>query len=330
MSSNDSDTEESQFTSEQDETFTESYGIPPLKRFQRLKPSTPKEHYRIDPHSENYKIIKEFQDLADWYASEPRERFRAQAYRKIMNVLLDYPTKITSGDQLKDIPGIGARTVKKIQDILDDKPDRLAMHVPEYVVACKEFQRVRGVGPKKARDLYDRGCRTLKDIRPHLTFIQQVYLDHLNDLEVPIDEEELIKIFERAKECAEKQDVKVKCELVGSYRRKSKFYFDVDILIYPTSKEKLEDGFLNQVLKRLDGFIVEKLAHSRPGKPQSFKGICSLGPRNLKRKLDIFTCEKSEVGAALLQWTGDLEYIRALKLYAKRKGMLFSQHGFIT
>ena len=243
MSQTQSDTESSKMSSDDDETFHETHGIPPLKRFQRLKPSNPKVNFQLHPSMENYEILREFQLLCDWYSAEPGERFRAQAYTKIMNVLVDYPYKITSGQQIKDLPGIGAKTVQKVQEILDGKPDRLAMHVPAYVKHCKKFQRVRGVGPKKARDLYDRGCRDLKDIRPFLTKIQQAYLDHLDDLEVPIKEDELMKIFKRIKEAATKEVEMIKCELVGSFRRKSNLIFDVDILIYPTKDKNYQKHF---------------------------------------------------------------------------------------
>jgi Helix-hairpin-helix domain/BRCT domain, a BRCA1 C-terminus domain len=100
----------------------------------------------------NKEILKEFQDLYDWYASEPSEKIRKDTYARIITSLKQYPHKITSADQVKKLPGIGSKTIIKVQDILDKKPNRKSTQIPDYVKTCLLFQTIYGVGASLARE----------------------------------------------------------------------------------------------------------------------------------------------------------------------------------
>ncbi|CAN0327648.1 unnamed protein product, partial [Ectocarpus sp. 12 AP-2014] len=79
----------------------------------------------------------------------------------------------------------------------------------------------------------------------------------------------------------------------GSYRRGKSHCGDVDVLIRPPEGQE-DSPMFDDLIKRLveTGFITDKLTLAggphRPGKSQSFMGICKLpGKGRLHRRVDI-------------------------------------------
>ena len=277
----------------------------------------------------NKNLIEEFQDLHDWYAVEANEKIRKDTYARIINALKQYPHKITSGNQVKALPGIGAKTVVKIQEILDQKPDRKSTKIPPYVKTCKLFQSIYGVGPTLAKDWYDQGHRTLDDIKPLLNSSQLKYFNELEDMNRRIPRDEIEKLGEIVKKACKDVDADCEAEIMGSYRRGAKSSSDIDILVYPTTKESLDENFMQKLIECLGDFVISTLKN--PGESnrntQTFQGICALSSTSFRRRLDIWTAPKSQIGSFKLQLTGNTEFSRGLSLLAHEKGMTFSRHG---
>jgi DNA polymerase (family 10) len=100
-------------------------------------------------------------------------------------------------------------------------------------------------------------------------------------------------------------------EIVGSIRRKEKNPVDVDVVLIPKNREKLEE-FMKKKWKYLQGG--EKKSSWR------IEGV----------KVELYYTNKEEWGAALLAYSSKFGAGIGLRMVARRKGMKLSQHGLFS
>ena len=99
-----------------------------------------------------------------------------------------------------------------------------------------------------------------------------------------------------------------RAKIAGSIRRKEKNPVDVDIVVTPKNKEKIEDILLKK------GKIVKK------GEKQfavKIKGV----------KVELYFVSEDEWGGALFAYTGASGYSIGLRIIAKKKGFKLNQYG---
>jgi DNA polymerase (family 10) len=109
----------------------------------------------------NAEIAAAFDHLADLLEIEGANPFRIRAYRRAARTIEDLPRSaaemIASGEDLAELPGIGADLAGKIAEFVDTKHlavlDAAKARLPAGIV---ELTNVPGIGPKKARALYDK------------------------------------------------------------------------------------------------------------------------------------------------------------------------------
>jgi DNA polymerase (family 10) len=97
-------------------------------------------------------------------------------------------------------------------------------------------------------------------------------------------------------------------EIAGSIRRKEKNPVDVDIVLIPKSREKLED------------FMKKKWKYLQGGEKKSSWKIEGV-------KVELYYTNKEEWGAELLAYSSEFGAGIGLRMVAKRKGLKLSQHG---
>lgn len=110
---------------------------------------------------ENIDVAKIFDEVADLLEIQGANPFRIRAYRtaaRTMETLAEPAARmVAGGDGLEELPGIGADLAGKIRTILKsgDLPLRktLITKIPEGLV---EIMRIPGLGPKRAKLLYDK------------------------------------------------------------------------------------------------------------------------------------------------------------------------------
>ena len=67
----------------------------------------------------NETLISNFKALAEKEKQADKPNiFRVKAYLKVVKILGELKFEVASSDQVKDIPGIGAKTLLKIDEIL--------------------------------------------------------------------------------------------------------------------------------------------------------------------------------------------------------------------
>ena len=67
----------------------------------------------------NANIIQNFEALATQTKQEEGNSFRVRSYYKVIKILKTLDFEITEASQIKDIKGIGASTLKRVNEILE-------------------------------------------------------------------------------------------------------------------------------------------------------------------------------------------------------------------
>ncbi|KAJ3526260.1 hypothetical protein NMY22_g10238 [Coprinellus aureogranulatus] len=121
---------------------------------------------------------------------------------------------------------------------------------------------------------------------------------------------------------------------MGSFRRGKATCGDIDILITrPVDDGKTHSGVLPRLLKSLHqaGILTEDLA--LPDDPYdvetTYRGLCRVpdDPNSKRRRIDILSVPWVSRGAALLYYTGDDIFNRAMRFKAGAMGYSLNQRG---
>ncbi|KAI6113449.1 hypothetical protein EDD16DRAFT_1484052 [Pisolithus croceorrhizus] len=302
----------------------------------------------------NQDIVEKLQELMKLHESKPsdHDRWRVISYGKCIRALRNYPKRITSFSEARSIRGVGEKTALKIMEIINTGDLRRIEHErTDDVEATRLFQGIYGVGEKcrsTAFAWYASGHRTLDDIRARskslrLSPAQEIGLKFYNDINSRMPREEAAKIFNIIKSIALEIDDSLFIEIMGSYRRGKADCGDIDVLVTrPVADGKTHAGMLVQhpkplgVLPRLldrlraDKILTEDLAV--PADPSEleliYRGLCKLPDAGAKhRRIDILCVPWESRGAALLYYTGDDIFNRAMRLKANVMGYSLNQRG---
>jgi DNA polymerase (family 10) len=120
---------------------------------------------------ENVEIAAVLDEVADLLDIQGENPFRVRAYRNavrtIRNLTRPLSEMLALGEDLKELPGVGVDIAGYIAELLETghlkRLQQLESKVPAGVV---ELMRIPGVGPKRARLLYDAlGIRSLSDLK---------------------------------------------------------------------------------------------------------------------------------------------------------------------
>ncbi|KAI1416070.1 hypothetical protein F5Y13DRAFT_155988 [Hypoxylon sp. FL1857] len=301
-----------------------------------------------NPNAETIKVLQEMLDIH----SLAGDNFRIRAYRLAIATLRAQPKKICTAEEARSLPHIG-RIAEKIEEIVNtnrlrqleyaqDDPRRKVMGL---------FLQIYGVGQAQAQKWIAQGFRTLDDLRDktELSTNQKIGLEHFDDLNTRIPRREVEALASCVKKTAAVIDRDVELIVGGSYRRGADSSGDIDIIITKkgTSSTSELAPFLNRLVETLTekGFFTVALAshHGNADDPDSgskWHGCCVLpesefpGPKNeyrpIWRRIDLLLVPQSQIGAALIYFTGNDIFNRSIRLLARKKGMRLNQRGLYT
>jgi DNA polymerase/3'-5' exonuclease PolX len=215
--------------------------------------------------------------------------FKAKAYSLVINQLKICTHPIYSFDDLKNVTGIGEKIHKKIEEIFSTNKLKKA----EAILAnpthnSKQiFENVYGIGPTKSKELVERyNIRTILELRNAvksdpsiLNDKQKIGLQYYEDLiqRIPRKEMDIHNEYITTK-INQISKGKLKCCIVGSYRRQSESSGDIDVLITATNSElselEINALFVNCVNSMMkETYIIEVLANGS----KKNMSICRLG-----------------------------------------------------
>ncbi|KAI1661462.1 hypothetical protein F4813DRAFT_385992 [Daldinia decipiens] len=304
-----------------------------------------KDHTDSNPNAETIKVLQEMLDQHTLTG----DNFRIRAYRLAIATLRMQSKKISTAEEARGLPNIG-RIADKIEEIVTTNRLRqleYALDDPRRKIIGL-FLQIYGVGQIQAHKWVAQGFRTLDDLKnkADLNTNQKIGLEHFDDLNTRIPRREVEALADCVKDTAAAIDRNVELIIGGSYRRGADSSGDIDLIVTKkgTSSTSQLAPFLNQLVDTLsrEGFLTVALAaHHGNGDDtdggSKWHGCCVLpesafpGPqseyRPIWRRIDILLVPRTELGAALIYFTGNDIFNRSIRLLAQKKGMRLNQRG---
>jgi DNA polymerase IV len=291
---------------------------------------------KIDDSNPNARTIAILQEMADYY-TRINDTWRPIAYRKAITTLRQQTNKIATSEEAFALPFIGQRLALKIEEIVTtDRLRRLenAKAEPSDHVLQK-FMGIYGVGFNQANKWLHSGYTTLEELTAHaqLTDNQRLGIEHYDDFQTRIPRDEVTALGAIVKAAAAAIDPDIKIIIGGSYRRGAASSGDIDCIITKpgTSTSTSIFPFLTTLVANLTAanFLVAPLAVPRAESGTKWHGCCVLPSANppIWRRIDLLLVPSSELGAALIYFTGNDIFNRSIRLLASRKGMRLNQKG---
>jgi len=255
------------------------------------------------------------------------EPFRARAYQKAQETLMAYPDDITSVAQLKGKPGIGETILEKLNEYVNTGTLKILEREKNNPVNI--LGDIYGVGPKKAKELVEKGIVNIEQLRQRqddvLNDIQKVGLKYYEDIlqRIPRSEiEDYKKIFEKdfTKVAHASGENESNMEIVGSYRRGAQTSGDIDVII--TSKSpKVFVGFIDELIK--ENIILHVLSRG----PTKCLVIARIPSSNVARRVDFLYTSPEEFPFSILYFTGSKIFNTVMRHEALQKGLTMNEHG---
>ena len=283
---------------------------------------------------ENLDVARTLTELADLLEIQGASPFRIRAYRNAVNTInsLSRPLKdmVAAGEDLTELPGVGKSVAKYIGEFLTSGSiSRLEEVSAEFPRSLVQLMRLDGVGPKKARKLFEElDVRTVDDLAAELEAGRVQTLDgfgvksaakiidaiedhkkHTGRFQIRETERLIAGLLEHMQSAPGVARI----ELAGSLRRRKETIGDVDILA-----ELEGDG-----TPVVDHFVSFSGAQRVVG-AGSTKGSIVL---HSGLQVDLRVIPSRSFGAALQYFSGSKEHNVAVRSRAVRQGLRVNEWG---
>ncbi len=282
---------------------------------------------------DNAQVAAVFDEIADILELKGGEDFRVRSYRNAARTVRDLPESIeeVARDKRKllDLPGIGESIADKIVEILKTgtarRLEELRTQVPP---GLGELLRVPGLGPKRARQLYEElGVKSLEELKAAAEAHRICGLEHLGEkteekirrgiatVESAGSRVKLKEADDRMRSLGEELDRLASVRRwtpAGSWRRRRETVGDLDVLVDAPDR---------------DAAAGELVALA------GVEGLVERGPEKVTVRLAgglavNFRFHKGDAhGAALLYFTGSKEHNIRLRRAAQERGWKLNEYG---
>jgi len=281
----------------------------------------------------NADIAAIFEEIADLLEIEGANPFRVRAYRNAAREMQSLGTPVAEmiarGEDLTELPGIGADLAAKIGEIVETgRCEALEKLRHELPAGITELLAMPGLGPKRVRALYDHlKIRTLEQLRSAARsgriraitgFGPKTERSILQALDAKATESKRFKLAvaaEYAQSLAEYlgtlKGVR-KATIAGSYRRCRETVGDIDVLVTAQDPSAVMEAFVDYDEVR------DVLAHGETRSSVVLR--CGL-------QVDLRVVDPACYGAALQYFTGSKAHNIALRRLARAKKLKLSEYG---
>jgi DNA polymerase (family X) len=288
------------------------------------------------PDPPNATIAALFDELGDLYELDGAIAYRVVAYRNAAKAVRESPVSIaalTREGRVTEIAGIGKTLEEKIQALLDTGTipavEKLRAKFPPGLL---DLTRLPGLGPKRARRLYDElGIDSLDALREAAAngklrdvrgFGQRFEESVLAALEAGVGERpaprvllnKALQIGDGIVEALRAEPTSHRVELAGSARRLSDSVKDLDIIATADDPKALLAAFA-----KLD--VIESC--SSPGEN------AARARTHTGMAVDLRVVEPDQFGNLWQHFTGSKEHNMQLRERAVRKGLHVSEYGLL-
>jgi DNA ligase (NAD+) len=250
------------------------------------------------------------------------EQFKARAYKKAEETIMSFNTDITNIEQLKGKPGIGETIMEKLKEYIETGKLKLIERErenPENILTD-----VYGIGPKKAKQLVEKGIKSISELREKqgevLNDIQKIGLKYYEDIleRIPRSEiNEYNEIFQESFNKVREQDSKY--EIVGSYRRGLKTSGDIDVIITSINYQMFSNFLDNLIEQKI---IIEVLSR---GKTKCLV-ITKIPNGKYARRVDFLYTTPEEYPFSVLYFTGSKAFNTVMRGHALKMGFSLNEH----
>jgi DNA polymerase (family 10) len=283
---------------------------------------------------ENLDVARLLQEMADLLEIQGANPFRIRAYRNAVATVQGQsrPLKrmVEAGEDLTALPGIGKNVAAHISELFETgsitRLEELAEEFPRTLV---ELMRLDGVGPKKARKLFDElDVRTVDDLAAEIETGRVEKLDgfgkksaekivraiedhrkHIGRFRIHEAEELIAGVLAHM----ERAPGIERMEVAGSLRRRKETIGDVDILVQC-------DGDGAAVIRHFAAYD----GAARVGGAGETKGDIVL---HSGLAVDLRVIPSRSFGAALQYFSGSKEHNVAVRTRAVREGLRVNEWG---
>lgn len=285
---------------------------------------------------ENIEIVRVLGEVADLLEIQQANPFRVRAYRNAVRTINAHASPlrklVEQGADLTELPSIGKGLADNIRELVESGRltmlEEMAAEIPPGLV---ELMRLPGVGPKKARRLWDElgvesiddleevaaegrvaelpgfgpktQDRVLRGIRNYRTSTTRFRLGEVDKLLPP-----LIEHLQSTPGIA-------RLEVAGSYRRRKETVGDIDILVLADDARAASDA--------LRGFSGVESVIGAGGTKTSVRLRSGL-------QVDLRVVPPESWGAALIYFTGSKEHNIRLRRRALERKLRVSEYGVFT
>jgi NAD-dependent DNA ligase/DNA polymerase/3'-5' exonuclease PolX len=285
----------------------------------------------------NENFIELMEKLADIMLKQG-EPFRARAYQKAQETIMAYPDDILSPSNLKGKPNIGPTIMEKLNEYVETgtlKVIEREKNNPVNILA-----EVYGIGPKKAKELVEKGITNIAELRERpelLNDVQKMGLRYYEDVlkRIPRSEiddykellnplfkkvEQNYQPFSKAPDLAQPFSKVVDMEIVGSYRRGAATSGDIDIII-TSQNEEIFKNFIDELIKQK--VILEVLSRG----PSKCLVMAKIPSSDTVRRVDFLYTKEEEFPFAILYFTGSKIFNTVMRQHALQMGLTMNEHG---
>lgn len=258
------------------------------------------------------------------------ERFKAMAYKKAMDGIRRMDGPVLKAADVKDVEGVGKKIYEKIQEIVETGGLKAAVRIKETteVGAMEALLKVHGIGPVKAKELADKGIKTVEGLRDAYkadsSLLNETQHLGLHYYEAGIQRIPREEMDQHAVRLLAYLPQGLSGTIVGSYRRGNKDSGDVDMLVTYTGTAKVAQLAFQEYVSSMTkaGYIVDKLVSG----PKKWMGYIQL-PGGTPRRLDLLLTPPQEFPYALLYFTGSDRFNVAFRRHCLDMGYTLNEHG---
>jgi NAD-dependent DNA ligase/DNA polymerase/3'-5' exonuclease PolX len=273
------------------------------------------------------------------------EPFKARAYLKAAESVMEATDDITSVQQMEGKKGVGKKIMEKFRQF--EKEGDIDLLRRERNNPLVKLNEVHGIGPKKAQDLVSKyGIADVAALKKHgddyvtadgklvpesdktpgmkpiLNPKQKMGLHYFDDLAERIPRSEVVEykaVFERLFSTLDFPGKKM--EIVGSFRREKQNSGDIDVIVTDSNGNKtlLKDfATLLEKEKVIEAFLTRGATKIMAVARLPGKKAC---------RLDLMFSPPDEYPFSILYFTGSASFNIGMRLRALGQGLSLSEHG---
>lgn len=271
-----------------------------------------------------------------------RHSFRLSSTAKVLKILQSLKKNIKNIDDVKNVPGIGKGSLKRIQEILDTgrlSEIRFRNVDTQYLSSIDNLVKIFGIGKKKAHELVVKyNVKNISDLKKlmrekKIELPDNIIkgLKYVNKTKTAIPRSEIDNIYVYLLEKAQNFDRDLNLYICGSYRRLKPKSNDVDVILWhkklKTKKQSEGSNIMQDFVQELlsDGFIVDN--YTSYDVPTKFMGLCRKDKNSPIRRIDIRMIPVESIHAATLYFTGSGDFNKKMRKIALDMGYTLNEYG---